>query len=99
MQGSATQAMPVCILEERQRRRCPLAAAPRGLRFHGPLALLLAPYIPKGMLVARALPSGMGACSKMPSYCCAGPQCDHLITLTVTYEGDCIERNTFCVAF
>jgi hypothetical protein len=27
MQGAATQAMPVCIVEERQRSRCPLAAA------------------------------------------------------------------------
>jgi len=28
MQGAATQAMPVCIVEERQRSRCPPAAAP-----------------------------------------------------------------------
>jgi len=28
MQGAATQAMPLCIVEERQRRRCPPAAAP-----------------------------------------------------------------------
>jgi D-tyrosyl-tRNA(Tyr) deacylase len=26
------------------------------------------------MLVARASPSGLGACSKMPSHCCAGPE-------------------------
>ncbi|MGA2264226.1 MAG: hypothetical protein ABSH28_22680, partial [Acidobacteriota bacterium] len=25
MQGAATQAMPLCIVEERQRRRCPPA--------------------------------------------------------------------------
>jgi len=29
MLGAATQAMPVCIVEERQRSRCPPAAAPR----------------------------------------------------------------------
>jgi hypothetical protein len=28
MQGAATQAMPWCIVEERQRSRCPPAAAP-----------------------------------------------------------------------
>jgi hypothetical protein len=32
MQGAATQAMPLCIVEERQRRGCPPAAAPLGLR-------------------------------------------------------------------
>ena len=46
MQGAATQAMPSCIVEERQRRRCPPAAAPLGLRPPGPLAALLAPYLP-----------------------------------------------------
>src|SRR5213596_4301661 len=35
------------IVEERQRRRCPPAAAPFGLRPAGPLAVLLAPYIPQ----------------------------------------------------
>ena len=30
MRGAATQAMPVCIVEERQRSRCPPAAAPLG---------------------------------------------------------------------
>ena len=29
MLGGATQAMPLCIVEERQQRRRPLAAAPR----------------------------------------------------------------------
>jgi len=28
MQGVATQAMPLCIVEERQRSRCPPAATP-----------------------------------------------------------------------
>jgi len=28
MRGAATQAMPVCIVEERQQSRCPPAAAP-----------------------------------------------------------------------
>src|SRR5213594_3367123 len=53
MLGGATQAMPLCIVEERQQRRRPLAAAPlraaarraAGRRF--PLAALLAPYIPQ----------------------------------------------------
>ena len=34
MLGAATQAMPLCIVEERQQRRRPLAAAP--LRASGP---------------------------------------------------------------
>jgi len=38
---------------------------PDGLRPAGPLALLLAPYILPGMLVARASPAGLGASSKM----------------------------------
>jgi len=38
---------------------------PFGLRPAGPLALLLAPYMQPGMLVARALPAGLGAGSKM----------------------------------
>ena len=46
MRGAATQAMPVCIVEERQRRRCP-PPRPSGLRPAGPLAVLLAPYIPQ----------------------------------------------------
>jgi len=36
MQGAATQAMPVCIVEERQRRRCPPAAAPLRAAASGP---------------------------------------------------------------
>ena len=46
------------IVEERQRSRCPPAAAP--LR-----AALFAPCIPLSMLVAHALPVGLGACSKV----------------------------------
>ena len=65
MQGAATQAMSMHIVEERERRRCPPAAAPLGLRPAGPLALLLAPYMQPGMLVARALPTSLGASSKV----------------------------------
>ena len=39
MRGAATQAMSVCIVEERQRRRCPPAAAPLWLRPAGQLTL------------------------------------------------------------
>src|SRR5436305_2583756 len=47
MRGAATQAMPVCIVEERQQSRyAPLPPRPSGLRPAGPLAVLLAPYIP-----------------------------------------------------
>ena len=38
---------------------------PAGLRLPGLLALLLAPYIPKGMIVGRAAPAGLGACSEV----------------------------------
>src|SRR5437867_1239572 len=48
MRGAATQAMPVCIVEERQQSRCPPAAAPLGasskmytLFPDGPLVLLV----------------------------------------------------------
>ena len=53
------------IVEERQRPRCPPAAAPLGLRPPGPLALLHAPYMQPGMRVARAWPAGLGPCSKV----------------------------------
>ena len=66
MQGAATQAMSVYIVEERQRSRCPPAAAP--LRA---AARKLAGFVVRsshttpGMLVARALPAGLGASSKV----------------------------------
>src|SRR5437762_11481568 len=86
MLGGATQAMPLCIVEERQQRRRPLAAAPlraaarraAGRRF--PLAALLAPHIPQGMLVARALPAGTcapqpwGPAAKCKCYSVEGPK-------------------------
>src|SRR5206468_12620818 len=56
---------------------CILAPRPSGLRPAGPLAVLLAPYIPHrfapGMLVARALPAGLGASSKMYTLFPDGP--------------------------
>src|SRR5436190_2561123 len=74
MRGAATQAMPVCIVEERQQSRCPPAAAP--LRAAAPRpaggvgrSLHTAP----GMLVARALPAGLGASSKMYTLFPDGP--------------------------
>jgi len=39
--------------------------APFGLRPAGSLAVLLAPYMQRGMLVARALPASLGASSKV----------------------------------
>ena len=62
MLGGATQAMPVCIVEERQQRRRPLAATPlraAARRFAG--------------CVARALPAGLGASSKVQMLFCGGP--------------------------
>ena len=66
MLGAATQAMPLCIVEERQQRRRPLAAAPlraaaRWLR----CSLLTYRNGATGMLVGRALPAGLGASSKV----------------------------------
>jgi hypothetical protein len=65
MQGAATQAMPLCIVEERNAADARLPPRPSGLRPAGPLALLLAPYRLKSMLVARAAPAGLGASSKV----------------------------------
>jgi len=67
MLGGATQAMPLCIVEERQQRRRPLARrAPFGLRPTGLRGAVPAGCAPRslhteaGMLVARALPAGLG---------------------------------------
>jgi len=76
MLGAATQAMPLCIVEERQQRRRPLAAAPRPF---GPAARRPAGCVARslhtatGMLVARALPAGLGASSKVQMLFCGGP--------------------------
>ena len=62
MRGAATQAMPVRIVEERQRSRCP----PAGL-----VARSL--YTTSGMLVARASPAGLGPAAKCKRYSLTGP--------------------------
>jgi hypothetical protein len=46
---------------------------PFGLRPAGPLALLLAPYMQPGMLVARAWPAGLGPAAKCKCYFAGGP--------------------------
>ncbi|PYU93556.1 MAG: hypothetical protein DMG08_09820, partial [Acidobacteria bacterium] len=74
MRGAATQAMPVCIVEERQQSRCPPAAAPlraAARRPAGGVARSL--HTAAGMLVARALPAGLGASSKMYTLFPDGP--------------------------
>src|SRR6266571_4466048 len=74
MRGAATEAMPVCIVEERQQSRCPPAAAPlraAARRPAGGVARSL--HTAPGMLVARALPAGLGASSKMYTLFPDGP--------------------------
>src|SRR5438876_9895428 len=74
MRGAATQAMPVCIVEERQQSRCPPAAAPlraAARRPAGGVARSL--HTAPGMLGARALPAGLGASSKMYTVFPDGP--------------------------
>ena len=82
MRGAATQAMPVCIVEERQQGRRPPAAAPlraAARRPAGPQARWLCCSLltyrsgAAGMLVARALPAGLGASSKMYTLFPDGP--------------------------
>src|SRR6266571_8623574 len=78
MRGAATQAMPVCIVEERQQSRCPPAAAPlraAARRPAGGVARSL--HTAPGMLVARALPAGLGASSKMYTLFPDGPLAPH----------------------
>jgi hypothetical protein len=65
MQGDATQAMRrhrrgAATKQMPARRRAPLCCWSSG-----PLALLLAPYMQPGMLVARAYPAGLRASSKV----------------------------------
>jgi len=66
MLGGATQAMPLCIVEERQQRRRPLAAAPLRAAARRPAGCVARSlHTATGMLVARALPAGLGASSKV----------------------------------
>ena len=65
MQGAATQAMPVRIVEERQRSRWPPAAAPLRAAARRP-ALLLARRIPLRVCTSLApRQRAWGASSKM----------------------------------
>ena len=66
MLGGATQAMPLCIVEERQQRRRPLAAAPLRAAARWPAGCVARSlHTATGMLVGRALPAGLGASSKV----------------------------------
>ena len=66
MRGAATQAMPLSIVEERQRSRCPPAAAPLRAAVAGTPAALLAPYIPYPGYARRSRLAGVpGDRSKM----------------------------------
>ena len=74
MRGAATQAMPVCIVEERQQSRCPPAAAPLRAAARRPAGCVARSlHTAAGMLVARALPAGLGASSKMYTLFPDGP--------------------------
>ena len=74
MLGGATQAMPVCIVEERQQADGPSPPRPVGLRPPGPLALLLAPYISLRICSSLA-PSqrAWGPAAKCKRYSLTGP--------------------------
>jgi len=66
MQGAATQAMSMHIVEERQRSRCPPAAAPLRAAAPRPAGFVARSlHTTEGMLVARASPAGLGASSKV----------------------------------
>jgi len=67
MRRAATQAMSVCIVEERQRSRCPpAAAAPLRAVARRPAGFVARSlHTTPRMLVARASPAGLGACSKV----------------------------------
>src|SRR5437870_7714799 len=66
------------IVEERQRRRCPPAAAPLRAEARRPPGCvarsLHTAADAAGMLVARALPAGLGASSKMYTLFPDGPR-------------------------
>src|SRR5437867_2892724 len=62
------------IVEERQRRRCPPAAAPLRAAARRPAGCVARSlHTAAGMLVARALPAGLGASSKCTPYFLTGP--------------------------
>ena len=64
----------VDIVEERQRRRCPPAAAPLGAAARRPPGCVARSlHTAAGMLVARALPAGLGTSSKMYTLFPDGP--------------------------
>ena len=66
IRGAATQAMPACIVEERQRSRCLPAAAPLRAAARSPAGFVARSlHTTSGMLVARASPAGLGASSKV----------------------------------
>jgi hypothetical protein len=66
MQGAATQAMSMHIVEERQRSRCPPAAAPLRAAARRPAGFVARSlHTAESMLVARASPAGLGASSKV----------------------------------
>ena len=72
MLGGATQAMPLCIVEERQQRRRP---SPRPFpakrdRHAGCVARSLHTH---GYARRSRLPTGLGACSKVQMLFCGGP--------------------------
>src|SRR5207247_281902 len=73
MRGAATQAMPVCIVEERQQSRCPPAAPLRAAARRPAGGVARSLHTAPGMLVARALPAGLGASSKMYTLFPDGP--------------------------
>jgi len=74
MLGGATQAMPLCIVEERQQRRRPLAAAPLRAAARWPAGCVARSlHTAQGMLVARALPAGLGVSSKVQMLFWGGP--------------------------
>src|SRR5436309_9054152 len=67
--------MPLCIVDERQQRRRPVAAAPLRLRPAGPLAVLLAPYIPHRVCSSLApCQRAWGPAAKCTPYFLTGPK-------------------------
>jgi len=74
MQGAATQAMPVRIVEERQRGRWPPAAAPLRAAARRPAGFVArSANATAGMHLARVAPAGLGAGSNMYTLFLDGP--------------------------
>ena len=73
MRGAATQAMPLSIVEERQRSRCPPGAAPLRAAVRRHAGCVARSLHTRGMLVARALPACLGTAAKCTCYSCADP--------------------------